>query len=193
MKRSGWRAIDLGVAAPARARIAWCIVGTAVYQVGLASSIQPKNLSALKPGVQKTWPPAESGASTPAIRPWMWNSGMMFRPTSVGRERERGARCCGPRRDRLRCESGTIFGREVVPEVCRTSAMSSALGEPPFAAAASGAPAARGSSWKLPAVRAGVDDQVDDRGRRAARATSIAGEVARRARRSAALAFRSVR
>ena len=47
------------------------MVGTAVYQVGLASSIQAKKRSALKPGVQNTRPPADSGASTPAIRPWM--------------------------------------------------------------------------------------------------------------------------
>ncbi len=37
---------------PARARIAWCIVGTAVYQVGAASPSQAKKRRALKPGVQ---------------------------------------------------------------------------------------------------------------------------------------------
>jgi len=36
----------------ARARIAWCMVGTAVYQVGFASSSQAKKRSALKPGLQ---------------------------------------------------------------------------------------------------------------------------------------------
>ncbi|HWR88162.1 MAG TPA: AMP-binding protein, partial [Acidiferrobacterales bacterium] len=41
-----------------------CMVGTAVYQFGLASSIQAKNLSALKPGVQNTLPPAASVDST---------------------------------------------------------------------------------------------------------------------------------
>ena len=30
----------------------------------------------------------------------------------------------------LRCDSGTIFGRDVVPEVCRTSAMSSGSAKP---------------------------------------------------------------
>ena len=45
------------------------MVGTAVYQVGFASSIQAKNFSALKPGVQKTLPPRDSGASRPAISP----------------------------------------------------------------------------------------------------------------------------
>ncbi len=34
MKRSGWRAITSALRA-ARATIAWCIVGTAVYQVGV--------------------------------------------------------------------------------------------------------------------------------------------------------------
>ena len=51
----------------ARARIAWCMVGTAVYQVGLASLSQPKKRSASKPGA----PPdlaarAEGGEGTAA-------------------------------------------------------------------------------------------------------------------------------
>ena len=36
--------------APRAARIAWCMVGTAVYQLGLASSSHWKKRSALKPG-----------------------------------------------------------------------------------------------------------------------------------------------
>src|SRR5690606_38111507 len=66
----------------ARVRIAWCMVGTAVYQVGLASSSQLKKRSALKPGVQKTLPPAAMDDSTAAISPWMWNNGMMLRQRS---------------------------------------------------------------------------------------------------------------
>ena len=51
MKRSGL--LRIASALPlARLTIAWCMVGTAVYQVGLASSIHAKNFSALKPGVQ---------------------------------------------------------------------------------------------------------------------------------------------
>ena len=42
----------------ARARIVWCIVGTAVYQVGRASRIQPKNFIASKPGAHQTEAPA---------------------------------------------------------------------------------------------------------------------------------------
>ena len=36
---------------PARVRMAWCMVGTAVYQLGLTSSIWPKNWNKSKPGV----------------------------------------------------------------------------------------------------------------------------------------------
>ena len=53
MKRSGLAAM-ISLLRAARPRIAWCIVGTAVYQVGRTSLIQPKNFRALKPGVQHT-------------------------------------------------------------------------------------------------------------------------------------------
>ena len=45
------------------------MVGTAVYQVGFASSMSAKNLSTLNPGVQNTAPPRDSGAARPAISP----------------------------------------------------------------------------------------------------------------------------
>ena len=99
----------------ARDKMVWCMVGTAVYQLGLASSIQAKNFSALKPGVQNTCEPAASGANTPAIRPWMWNSGITFSARSDGVS----ARCsamCRADATRLAWVSGTIFGRAVVPE-----------------------------------------------------------------------------
>ena len=67
------------------------MVGTAVYQVGRASPSQWKKRSALKPGVQNTLPPAASEDSTAAISPWMWNSGMMLRQRSSGRQAERRA------------------------------------------------------------------------------------------------------
>ena len=67
----------------ARARIAWCIVGTAVYQVGRASLIQLKKRNASNPGAHQIDPPAASEAETAAISPWIWNSGMMFRQSSV--------------------------------------------------------------------------------------------------------------
>src|SRR5215212_6970443 len=75
MNRSGLRAM-LSALRSARVRITWCIVGTAVYQVGWASSSWAKKRRALKPGVQKTEAPVDSEESVAAIRPWMWNSGM---------------------------------------------------------------------------------------------------------------------
>src|SRR6266536_1511464 len=80
-KRSGFLAMLSGLRL-ARDRIAWCIVGTAVYQVGCASSSQAKKRRALKPGVQNTDAPAASDESVAAISPWMWNRGMMFRQRS---------------------------------------------------------------------------------------------------------------
>ncbi len=114
------------------------MVGTPVYQVGSASSIQWKNFSALKPGVQKTEPPRDKGASSPAMRPWMWKSGVMFKPRSLCENSSVRAMFCAEIAT-LRCESGTILGREVVPEVCRISAMSSGCANPGCAACA-GAP-----------------------------------------------------
>ena len=68
MKRKGCLAMVCTLCL-ARVAIAKCIVGTAVYQVGLASSIHLKKRRALKPGVQKTLEPAERGANSPAIKP----------------------------------------------------------------------------------------------------------------------------
>ena len=51
MKRSGTLAMTSLLLAE-RDKIAWCMVGTAVYQVGLTSSIWLKNFKALKPLVQ---------------------------------------------------------------------------------------------------------------------------------------------
>ena len=51
------------------------------------------------------------------------------------------------------CFSGTIFGREVVPDVCSTSAMSSACAGPPVAAAL---PLPAKASLKRPAPCSGI-------------------------------------
>ena len=83
MKRS-LRRSRISLLRSARARIAWCMVGTAVYQLGWDSSSQAKNFSALKPGVQTTLPPAAMVESTAPISPWIWNSGMMLRQRSAG-------------------------------------------------------------------------------------------------------------
>src|ERR1700722_15954282 len=105
------------------------MVGTAVYQVGLASSISAKNFSALKPAVQNTAPPRESGADRPAISPWMWNKGITLSARSLAESSSEAAML---RADvqMLACVRGTIFGREVVPEVCRMSATSSGSARP---------------------------------------------------------------
>src|SRR5262245_21815921 len=137
----------------ARVRIAWCMVGTAVYQVGRASAIQEKNFSALNPGEQHTAPPAESGASKAAMRPWMWNSGMMQRPWSRPL-RASVSRTLRAEVQTFCCDSGTIFGLDVVPEVCSTSAMSVA----PANRVSDGCAvdSSGNSSTKLPAPRSGV-------------------------------------
>src|SRR5205823_14942992 len=98
----------------ARNRIAWCIVGTPEYHVGFTSVSHEKNLSALNPGVQHTSPPADSGASSAAIRPPMWKSGMMTMPRSsaVGESVPRLISADG---QTSVSASGTIFGRAVVP------------------------------------------------------------------------------
>src|SRR5665647_87252 len=70
MKRNGLLSMTSMLCA-ARDKMIWCMVGTAVYQVGLHSFIHPKNFNALKPGVQKIWLPTAIGASTPAINPCM--------------------------------------------------------------------------------------------------------------------------
>src|ERR1700722_179223 len=107
------------------------MVGTAVYQVGLASSISAKNFSALKPGVQNTAPPRESGAQRPAINPWIWNKGMTLSALSLSESSSEVA-MLPAEVQMLACRSGTIFGREVVPEVCKIRAMSCASAGPGF-------------------------------------------------------------
>src|SRR5262249_20575885 len=82
MKRSGL-ALMTSVLFAARERMAWCMVGTAVYQVGRTSAILVRRRGAVTPVVQQTWPPADKGANVPAIRPWIWNSGMILSPRSA--------------------------------------------------------------------------------------------------------------
>ncbi len=67
-----------------RSASAWCIVGTAVNQVGDRSAHQRGTSGAWKPPVQMTDDPASSGANRPATSPCTWNSGMTSRPMSSG-------------------------------------------------------------------------------------------------------------
>src|SRR5205814_6210705 len=100
------------------------MVGTAVYQVGRTSWSQWKKRNALNPAEHDTCAPALSEASTAAIKPWMWNSGMMLRHTSSGVSCNEVA-MFRAEAVTLRCSSGTSLGREVDPDVCSTSATSS--------------------------------------------------------------------
>ena len=68
----------------------------------------------------------------PAIKPCMWNKGMTFKPLSLAVKAVLRAICCADAHT-LRCVSGTILGREVVPEVCKTKATSSACAMPGIA------------------------------------------------------------
>ena len=71
------------------------MVGTAVYQVGLASSISAKNLSALNPGVQNTAPPRESGAAKAGDQPVDVEQGHHVERAVIGRKLERGRDVAG--------------------------------------------------------------------------------------------------
>ena len=152
MKRSGLSRITSRLL-PARARMAWCMVGTAVYQVGWHSFIQPKKRSALKPGVQKIDCRRPSVPAAPAISPWMWNIGITCSPRSAAVRRS-VALMLRADAHTLRCVSGTILGRDVVPDVCRISAMSSACACRRAAAGVCGSRWQRTAS-KSPAPRSG--------------------------------------
>ncbi len=145
MKRSGFAAI-VSRFREARARIVWCMVGTAVYQVGRASPSQWKKRSALNPGVANTLPPAASDDITAATSPWMWNSGMMLRQRSSA-VRDSVRPMLAADAARLAWVSGTSFGRDVVPDVWSRSAMSPGSAS----AAGAGAPTAALSMRKVPA------------------------------------------
>src|ERR1700749_128781 len=110
------------------------MVGTAVYQPGRASSNQVKNFRALKPGVQMTLAPAARLDRVAAISQWIWNSGMMLRQTSSSRS-PKVLPIGEAEAVTLVWVRGTILGREVVPEVCSTRAMSPLWAGPPAAGA----------------------------------------------------------
>ena len=69
-------------------------------------------------------PGVPSVDSTHAISPWMWKSGITLRQRSAVVSRS-VRRMFSAVAQTFPCSSGTILGREVVPEVCRTRAMSS--------------------------------------------------------------------
>ncbi len=63
--------LSTSVFRPDLARIAWCMVGTAEYQVGARSSNHLKKRKALKPGLAINVPPVLKVARTQAMSPWM--------------------------------------------------------------------------------------------------------------------------
>ena len=101
---------------PARAKIAWCIVGTAVYQVGFASSRLEKKESALKPDEHQIEAPAVKDAETAAMRPWIWKRGITFIHLSE-EDKDKDRAIFEADAAILDCNNGTIFGLDVVPEV----------------------------------------------------------------------------
>src|SRR5262245_30543714 len=102
------------------------MVGTAEYHVGRNSRSHAKNMSTLQPGVHTMPDPAASDASSVLCRPCPWNSGTTLRhrsaPVSASAAIEAQADA-----HRLACVCGTIFGRDVVPEVRSTNATSLGL------------------------------------------------------------------
>src|SRR4051794_36296261 len=100
------------------------MVGTAVYQVAFVVAAQSRNESGSKPGVHTTLAPARMLARSAATRPWMWNSGMTLRHRSPAVSWTDAATLAADVR-RFVWDSGTVFGRAVVPDVCNTRAMSS--------------------------------------------------------------------
>ena len=105
----------------------WWMVGTAVYQFALWVVNCFQKLPALNAPGTTTEPPEASGARKPASKPWTWNSGM----TSIVRSALESWYVSWTFfmvLVRLRCVKGTALGLPVVPEVCRTRAVSSGCG-----------------------------------------------------------------
>ena len=83
----------------------------------------------------------------------MWNKGITLRARSLA-ESSSEAAMLRAEVQMLACVSGTIFGREVVPDVCRMSATSSASAGPGRAAAPIAEPERR--NGPAPASGSGV-------------------------------------
>jgi hypothetical protein len=144
------------------------MVGTAVYQVGWSSFTHSKKPAAEKLPVHATLPPAVSEASRPATSPWMWKSGITLRQRSVG-DSDRVRATLAADAQRLRCSRGTSFGRDVVPEVCSSNAISA-----PSAGLGATARPLRPDSENAPAAVEPDDSSMTSIPR--ARATARAGE-----------------
>ena len=73
------------------ARMAWCTVGTAVYQVGRNSTSEAKNVGGEKPELHTQLVPAISDVSIAAIGPYIWKNGNGFRHRSFAANPRRHA------------------------------------------------------------------------------------------------------
>ena len=81
------------------------MVGTAVYQVGWKASSHSKKRKALKSPGQAMAPPAERGASSPAMSPWIWKRGITSRQRS-SEVRARDSAMLAAETERLACVRG---------------------------------------------------------------------------------------
>ena len=87
-----------------------------MYQVGAPSFSRAKNLSGLNPGEQYTVAPALRLAGVAPISPCIWNSGMMFKHRSEAVS-SRVFLILLALAQIFAWVRGTIFGRDVVPDV----------------------------------------------------------------------------
>ena len=98
-------------------------MGTAVYQVGFASSKLEKKERALKPDEHQIEAPTDNEAETAAISPWMWKRGITFKHLSA-EDRDKDWAIFDADAAIFDCNKGTILGLEVVPDVWRIKATS---------------------------------------------------------------------
>src|SRR5580704_13485895 len=103
------------------------MVGTPEYHVTRCSRTVRQKESALNLVGTTTVPPESKVASSDATNPCTWNSGMMHSETSSAESAYVFA-IFADETARLKWRKGTLLGRPVLPLVCRTRAMSSAVG-----------------------------------------------------------------
>src|ERR1700689_1857383 len=103
------------------------MVGTPEYQVTRCSRTVRQKESALNFVGTTTVPPESKVAMSDPIKPCTWNSGIMHSETSSSESAYVFA-IFADETARLKCRKGTRLGRPVLPLVCRTRAISSAVG-----------------------------------------------------------------
>ena len=96
-----------------------------MYQVGRNSVSHSKKASGSKLGVHTTVDPAANAVSSPEIRPCAWNNGSTLSNRSTASSCNTAPALWADWQT-LACVKGTIFGRDVVPDVIRMKASLSA-------------------------------------------------------------------